>query len=230
MNKKTGIILILILLSGVVYYYLSGPKFQLIETSLIQAVDGDTIDTELGRVRLLGINTPEKNQPFYNEAKDFLSWYESKRVKVALIGKDKYGRWLGYLFFNGELVNKKILEKGLANLYVYDKDSNFNDLESAENYARQNENGIWKKSGNYGCLSIVSFRYLDEDYEENKEQLILNNSCKEFAVIIKDDANHIYDENISSGLWQKNFSHIWNDEGDTIFIRDESGLILFWRY
>lgn len=231
MNKKRVIIAILIILSGVLYYYITEPKSQRVEASLIRAIDGDTIETDLGRVRLLGINTPEKNEPFYPEAKDFLANYENNTISIELHGKDKYDRWLGYLFYNNELLNEKILSQGLANLYVYDRDNYFTRLESAEKTARESGRGLWKKSNNSLCINLVRLDYKDGGECKNQEQMILNNSCNSsLKIILKDDANHIYDESINPGLWQKNFSCIWNDAGDSVYIRDNSGLILFYRY
>lgn len=46
-------------------------------------VDGDTIDVEgIGRIRFVGVNTPERGQPGYQEAKDF--------VKSLCLGKTIY--------------------------------------------------------------------------------------------------------------------------------------------
>lgn len=231
LKLKQIIVLLLVIFSGIFYYQLTEPKAEIVQTSLIRAIDGDTIDTDLGRVRLLAINTPEKEQPFYQEAKNFLGQYENKTISLELKGKDKYDRWLGYLFYNGELINEKILEMGLANLYVYDKDKYFTRFENAEKRAIDSGIGLWKKSNNSDCLQLVKLDYIDGGKCDNQEQMILNNLCQyNLNVIIKDDANHIYDENISPGRWQKNFSCIWNDVGDTIHIRDENGLMLFWRY
>ena len=35
-------------------------------------IDGDTIESDIGNIRLLGINTPERGEKYYNEARDFL--------------------------------------------------------------------------------------------------------------------------------------------------------------
>ena len=49
-------------------------------------------------------------------------------------------------------------------------------------------------------------------------------------VIIKDDATHIYREILPEGKWEKSFDKIWNDAGDTLYIWDEEGLLMFYRY
>lgn len=93
-------------------------------------VDGDTIDIDtVGRIRLVGINTPEKNQPGYQQAKNF--------VKKACLGKevyldidnakhyDKYGRVLAVVYVNGVNINKALLKGGYADI-VYIRPSEFN--------------------------------------------------------------------------------------------------------
>jgi endonuclease YncB( thermonuclease family) len=202
-----------------------------IKVNITHVIDGDTIDSDIGRVRLLGINTPEKKQPYYQEAKDYLDDYESKQVEIEDGGKDKYDRVLGYVFYNGELINKKQLENGLATLYYYGEDRYYNELKKAEEYARNNNLGLWGRSGNYGCISLVKLKY-EEDGKRctNQEQIVLNNKCSSMNIIIKDDANHIEKIKLNAGIYVQNFSCVWNDDGDSLYIRDDSGLLLFYRY
>lgn len=229
-------LVVIIILIDLAYFY---PKFtgkitkdyERITVNISRVIDGDTFqDQTPTSYRLLGINTPEKKMPYYEEAKDFLKQYENKTVEVEFHGADKYNRILGYVFYNNELINKKILEKGLGNLYVYEKDEHFQELEKAEKYARDNELGIWKKSENYGCLEIVKFNYIEENRCNNQEQLVLNNKCGSLNLTLKDEANHIYKLNIDKGIFTKNFSCVFNDEGDSLFIREESGLVLHYHY
>ena len=82
-------------------------------------VDGDTIDVDgVGRIRFVGVNTPERGQPGYQEAKDF--------VKSLCLGKtvgldidnakhyDKYGRVLAVVYAGDTNVNAELLKKGYA--------------------------------------------------------------------------------------------------------------------
>lgn len=230
---KQILIIFLIILSGIIYYQLTEINNYDIQTITVsQVVDGDTIkDTNGNTYRLLGINTPEKQEPYYQEAKDYLkNLIEGKQVDIENHGKDKYSRTLAYIYFNNELVNQKQLFIGYANLYYYGTDEKYEKMKNAEQQARENNLGLWKKSNSFGCIKLVSLKYNDNDNDINQEQMILENSCKTISIIIKDDANHIYDETLQKGTWSKNFSHIWNDEGDTLMIRDKEGLILFYRY
>lgn len=232
MRWKPLIIIGLVLISFIWYYQITGNTVKLQQSFVSRAIDGDTIVLDNNKhVRLLGINTPEKNQPFHDEAMNYLkSLVENKTVDLEIQGVDKYQRILAYIYKDNQLINKKQLEQGYANLYYYGTDHNYEDMKNAELTARQNQLGLWKKSPNAECISLINLSYLDGGNCNNQEQLILNNNCQSMQVIIKDDANHIYDETIPKGIWQKNFSCIWNDAGDTIYIRDNQGLLLFYRY
>lgn len=229
-------LVVLILLIDLAYFYpkLTGKvtkDYERITVNISRVIDGDTFKDNSGQsYRLLGINTPEKKQAYYNEAKDFLKQYEGKEAEIEIHGEDKYKRILGYVYFNNKLLNKEILEKGLGNLYVYEKDKHFQELLEAEKYAQGRELGIWKKSENYGCLEIVEFNYAEEERCKNQEQLILNNKCESLNLTLKDDANHIYKININKGIFVQNFSCVFNDEGDSLFIRDERGVVLYYHY
>lgn len=93
-------------------------------------VDGDTIDVDgVGRIRFVGVNTPERGQPGYQEAKDF--------VKILCLGKtvrldidnakhyDKYGRVLAAVYSGDINVNAELLKRGYAEI-MYIPPSEFN--------------------------------------------------------------------------------------------------------
>ncbi len=95
-------------------------------------VDGDTIDvTRDGvteRVRLLGIDTPERDECGYAEARDAMSTLVADRPVALVAGssddRDRYGRLLRYVEVAGEAdatvdVGLQILSKGLA-AEIYD--------------------------------------------------------------------------------------------------------------
>jgi micrococcal nuclease len=82
-------------------------------------VDGDTIDVDgVGRIRLVGVNTPERGQPGYQNATDF--------VKSMCLGKtvyldvddaknhDKYGRTLAVVYVGNVNLNQELLKRGYA--------------------------------------------------------------------------------------------------------------------
>lgn len=95
-----------------------------------KVVDGDTIDVEgVGRVRFVGVNTPERGEPGYKEAKE----YVKKMCLGKTVGldiddaknKDKYGRILAVVYVDGVNLNQDLLKKGYAEV-MYIPPSEFN--------------------------------------------------------------------------------------------------------
>lgn len=207
------------------------------KANITRAIDGDTIDTDIGRVRLLGINTPEKKKPYYQEAKDYLKQFEGKIVTLERTkeDKDKYSRLLRYAFFQKTFINEELLRQGLANLYIYDKDEYTSRLEKAEEQARSQGLGIWKKSQDI-CANCIILKELNP--VDPGEFVILKNSCSFPCNLenweIKDTANHFTRLNFSLKENEEkklDYDKIWNDAGDNFFLRDDSGLlVVFYRY
>jgi len=214
--------------SGVFYYEMTSPKSDFQTHDVSKIIDGDTVRLQNNQtLRLLGINTPEKNELYYQEARDFLvQRIQNRTVRIETFGSGKYGRTLAYIFFDGQNVNAGILLEGLATLYYYDKDRYYESLKEAEEFARLNEKGLWEKSRNFGCLEILEFE------TDEPERLVLRNNCgRVLNVSYRDDATHIYHATIQSGSqYSKSFSHIWNTDGDSLYVYDADGLVLFYRY
>jgi len=224
------------ILTGCLYYiYIrdfstTGNAVATQEHVVMRVLDGDTVELENGeKVRLLGINTPEKKTFMSNESMNFTIRLLNKTVLVETTEKDKYGRNLGYIFYQGNLFNEEILRGGFAHVFIYTDDKYSDRLRKAEDSARESEIGIWKKSLNSGCISVVEFVYLDEKESDN-ETLRLRNDCGTMNVLIKDDATHMYKEALKPGIFEMQTKNIWNDNGDTLFIWDSKGLLVFERY
>ena len=229
MGLKHLMIFILMVLSGVFYYGITGEVVGgMEEVVVLRVIDGDSLELDGGqKVRLLGINTPEKSMSFYEVASGFVrDLVEGESVEIESYGFDKYGRMLGYVFVDGVNLNREILERGFGTLYYYDKDIYYDELKRAEEFARLNEIGIWGKSSNWGCLEIVEFEIVEP------ERLVLGNVCDvDLDFMFKDDATHIYREVVGGGsILEKEFSHIWNNDGDSIYVYDSEGLLMFYRY
>lgn len=227
MRIKHIILTILFVTSALLYYQITDPAITT-TAKAIHITDGDTLKTNTSKtLRLLGINTPEKNQPFYQEAKDFLTQKtQNKTIQIESYGLDKYQRTLAYIFLNDQNINAQILSRGLATLYYYDKDKHYDELKQAEEFARLNNLGIWKKSPDSSCIKITEFK------TDEPESLTLQNNCDhQINLTYKDDATHIYKATIGpNSQYTKTFSHIWNTDGDSIYIYDTKGLLTFHRY
>jgi micrococcal nuclease len=229
MNTKKILIILLIIFSGVLFYISADDNSSKEKVFVIRVIDGDTLEIEnKQKVRLLGINTPERNEPYYEEAKDFLKQLENKTVEIESSEVDRYGRLLAHVTFQGNLINKEILANGLGSLYYYDKDKDYQALKNAEGNARSKKLGIWTPSKNANCISLIELDHYDKGDET--ELLVLENSCETIEVTIKDDATHIYHETLKNGQFEMITQNIWNDNGDSLYIYDNSGMILFHRY
>lgn len=113
-----------------------------------RVTDGDTITIEGGtRVRLLGINCPEKGEQFYAEGKKFVEQkllYKEVELERDVIDKDQYGRILRYVWLGSELVNEELVRQGLAVAQVYEPNHKYNEaIAAAERQAIDENLGIW---------------------------------------------------------------------------------------
>ena len=114
-----------------------------------KVVDGDTADLQgLGRVRFSGINTPEKGDCYYKEAKEKLTGIILNKEVYAekdRSDKDKYDRYLRYIYLNDTLVNGVLVEEGYARVFdKYKKDTGrYEQLKKLEEIAVENKLGVW---------------------------------------------------------------------------------------
>jgi micrococcal nuclease len=160
MIKRVLIFLIIIIFLGalsVFYPYLTGEKsikgveYERETIFVERVIDGDTLVDQTGVVyRLLGINTPEKGEEYYQEAKDYLSVVNEKQIEVLRDWDDKgkYGRDLRYIFYEGRLINVELVEQGLASAYYYEDLVYEGKLLTAEKIARENCLMLWEKDCN----------------------------------------------------------------------------------
>jgi endonuclease YncB( thermonuclease family) len=89
---------------------------------VVKVADGDTITVLAGgarhRVRLAGIDAPEKGQPFGRRAWESLdATVCGKVVKVAWKKRDRYGRILGEVYLGEYSVNLEMVRSGYARHY-----------------------------------------------------------------------------------------------------------------
>lgn len=116
------------------------------EGEVVGITDGDTIrvmmDGQPVRVRLSGIDAPEKAQPFGQAAKNALSdAVFGKRVRLGIHGQDRYGRRLADVFAGGDWINLRMVREGFAWRYTaYTHDQR---LIEAEVTARVGHFGLW---------------------------------------------------------------------------------------
>ena len=108
--------------------------------------DGDTItvlhDGIAEKIRLYGIDCPEKGQAFGKRAKQFTSkMVFGRAVEARPITTDRYGRTIAWIYFDGACLNEELLKVGLA--WHYKRYSPEKYLAELETEARQKKAGLW---------------------------------------------------------------------------------------
>lgn len=129
--------------------------------------DGDTLKVDgVGKVRLIGIDSPERNasprdgyylkhyhiQPerLRDISEQALAFNIQSikgrlvRLEFDLVQQDKFGRTLAYVYLtDGTLLNRLLIEKGLAFCYRRFNFRMKQDFLDAEKQARQKNLGLW---------------------------------------------------------------------------------------
>lgn len=86
-------------------------------------VDGDTLDINDIRIRLALVDTPERGQDGYKEAREFVkNLCLNKKGEVDIDDGqrrgDRYGREIGVVYCDGINVNKALVENNLTKIYT----------------------------------------------------------------------------------------------------------------
>jgi micrococcal nuclease len=96
-----------------------------LEGKVVYVIDGDTVtvlsDNTQYRIRLNGIDAPEKSQAYGNKSKEYLrSMVYQKYVTVTLYGHDRYGRYIGMIHTDDiDDVNGAMIQAGMAWHYAH---------------------------------------------------------------------------------------------------------------
>jgi endonuclease YncB( thermonuclease family) len=136
-----------------------------INGKVVVVTDGDTIrvldaNRVQHKIRLAGIDAPERGQPFGNASRKYLaSLVAGKAVRIESTKKDRYGRVLGKVWVQprdcpscGKTLNANHAQilAGMAWRYLdYVKDLSPEDrgrYESAEAEARKRKRGLWSEA------------------------------------------------------------------------------------
>ena len=134
----------------------------LLSAKVVRVVDGDTIEVSLDgskeKVRLIGIDTPEsvhpdesKNVPYGKIASEFTRGkLDGKDVLLELDveERDRYGRLLAYVYIDGVMFNKTLLDEGHAMVATYPPNVKYVEVfTEAQKAAREAGKGLWDIRG-----------------------------------------------------------------------------------
>ncbi|HHX83229.1 MAG TPA: hypothetical protein GX696_09655, partial [Pseudomonadaceae bacterium] len=99
------------------------------DIQLSRVVDGDTIDLNINGtvtpVRYIGANTPERDDPCYQDALNAnrrLLQSGPLRLDTDATDKDRYGRLLRYVYAGDILVERELIRQGWAEVVLYRSD------------------------------------------------------------------------------------------------------------
>jgi endonuclease YncB( thermonuclease family) len=107
-----------------------------------RVIDGDTIEVEIDDiiydVRYIGINTPERSDPCFDEATNANAEFVQGRVvrlERDTSDTDRFGRLLRYVYVDDTFVNEELVQMGVAEVVLYQPDDrefeNFRNIEQA---------------------------------------------------------------------------------------------------
>ena len=243
MNKdKIVLIFLIILLVVINYSFLDRALMNFFDdkeyVEVDRVIDGDTIVVGNESVRLLGINSPERGEDYYEEAKEFLEGLileKNVRLEYGNPRYDKYHRLLAFIFISNTNINIELVRWGLANVYILDDRRYEDELRDAwEECVEKNVNLCEKSEDECSeCIEILEFE---------EQTVVFRNACGFDCSLdgweIKDEGRKrfVFDDFIlESGkdveITADDFgeNYVWTSRGDTLFLRDDGGKLVLWE-
>jgi micrococcal nuclease len=146
---RHGLLLLLLLAGGALSVFSQKPP-EIFTGRVVAVSDGDTLDVLVNnkaqRVRLWGVDSPEKKQDFGMKAKQFSSSLAyGKTVTVTVKTRDRYGRTVGIVTLpDGRVLNHELVRYGTA--WWADKYAPKEmELKRLEDEARRLKINIWSR-------------------------------------------------------------------------------------
>lgn len=258
MDKRKGALLLaflLVMLLAVNYKIMNNAILDFLEekeSAIVERIiDGDTIVVYNDiHVRLLGVNTPERGEDYYQNAKKFLEEKIANKTILLESGNeeyDRYGRKLAYVFLNQENINLELVRNGFANPYIYDNDMHTSELRQAWTECIESQKNLCEKSEDK-CSDCLELKKLDVE----SQTVIFYNSCDFDCVLtnwgIKDEGRKKFvfpdfilgeksevkiivgnETDSESELFWRGEEYVWTSSGDTLFLRDREGNLVLWE-
>lgn len=155
---------------------------------VLDVIDGDTIEVDINgriyRLRYIGVDTPETDEPFYEEAtaanRKLVEGQTLTLVK-DVSETDQYGRLLRYVYLSdGTFVNAELIRLGMARLVTFPPDvAQQEQFAQLQTEARESGAGLWAESeltgGPCGCSSNL---YNCSDFSTRAEAQMCFEYCE----------------------------------------------------
>lgn len=143
-------------------FFITNVNAESIKLEFSECIDGDTAEfiynDEIIKVRMLAIDTPETvhptkgEEPFGKDASNYTCDKISNANNIILEFDDnsdkldKYDRYLGWIFIDDSLLQKELIENGLAKVaYLYGDYKYTEELQKAEKVAQEKKLNIWSE-------------------------------------------------------------------------------------
>jgi micrococcal nuclease len=147
--KRTSLLAIVTALSFLASSLTSEAKTPRLRGTVTRVIDGDTLEVKLSsgpiRVRLYGVDAPERRQTFGKESTAVLEeLVGGKAVEIAPESQDRYSRIVGVVYVGKQSVNGEMVERGAAwayRRYLHKSDADYCRFEIS---ARKSKRGLWK--------------------------------------------------------------------------------------
>jgi micrococcal nuclease len=216
-------------------------------------VDGDTVELAGGRrVRYIGVNTPEIDQPYAADAtalNESLVAGQQVWLEPDAQASDQYGRLLAYVWVGDTFVNLELVHQGYAVAYTVPPNVRHADaFVRAEREAREAERGLWAAADVPVRITALNYDAPGADHvDPNGEWVELTNEgdvpVDLRGYTLADAGPHVYTfgplvlapgatVRVRSGRgtdtptelhWGLAGDAVWNNDGDTAYLRDPTG-------
>lgn len=130
---------------------------------VVRVVDGDTyLLADGNRVRLSGVNTPEKSESIGMFVKEEIIRFLTNKEVTLVYGstpRDHYGRLVAEVWVDGQSMAEYLLRNGYAHLFIIPpgRPARLDAMIQAQREARAAGKGIWSEERYRGPLHITSF-------------------------------------------------------------------------
>jgi endonuclease YncB( thermonuclease family) len=231
-----------------------------LSVTIREVIDGDTVRLNDGRlVRYVGVNAPEPGQPFAREATMLnrqLVLGRPVRLEFDDVAEDRHGRLLAYVYRNGTMINERLLDEGVAHLFLLPPNvRHATRLLRAQEQAKAARRGMW--TATRGPLKITRVEPRGNDAEVGDPLLefvrianVAGHTIDVGGYSIADRRGHDYrfpsarlraghvltlvtgpgrdrvDEAGPLVLYWNRRRAVWNNRGDTATLKDSTGRVV----